>query len=223
MVYKYTMEIITKEQAQTSSLVKYYTGLPCKNGHLDFRYTNTGICYACKRSLNRGCNFRNKDTLKKISRKSYLKNKKSCLARSKKWVENNRDKSNKIKSAYRKRNIEKVRLSSREYQNKKRQNPEYRISKAISKALWNFLKGGKANKHWESVLNFTLETLLNHLKQKFRDGMTLENYGTYWHVDHIKPLCKCSNLEEAWNLNNLQPLLVFENLSKNKYKTWRKR
>lgn len=48
--------------------------------------------------------------------------------------------------------------------------------------------------------------------------MTWNNYGPYWHLDHIRPL-SWFNLEtefmEAWSLNNLQPLEAKLNLSKN--------
>jgi 5-methylcytosine-specific restriction endonuclease McrA len=51
--------------------------------------------------------------------------------------------------------------------------------------------------------------------------MTWENYGIYWHIDHIKPL-SWFNLEtefkDAWALSNLQPLEATKNLSKgNRY------
>jgi len=45
--------------------------------------------------------------------------------------------------------------------------------------------------------------------------MTWENYGEFWHVDHVKPLSWCDTIEEAWDINNLQPLKATENLSKN--------
>ena len=62
--------------------------------------------------------------------------------------------------------------------------------------------------------------LLTKIESKFRDGMSWENYGNYWHIDHIKPCClynmtiKEQRLE-CFNYKNLQPLLAEENLSKN--------
>ena len=215
------MDIVTKEQAINLKLVKYFTGIPCKSGHIDFRYTNTNICYECKRLQNIRCNSRNKETLSKISKKSYQKNRQKRLANSKNWANKNREKSNQIKRNYKLRNLEKVREAGRSYQKEKRKDPYYKISKCISKALWEFLKGNKNGTHWENLLSFKLQDLINHLQSKFRDGMTWDNYGSFWHVDHIKPLCKCKTIDEAWRLDNLQPLLVFENLSKNKYETWK--
>ena len=41
------MEIITRSDAVAAGLNKYFTGQPCKNGHVDFRYTKSGACQSC--------------------------------------------------------------------------------------------------------------------------------------------------------------------------------
>lgn len=46
------MEILTREQARQSGEPKYYTGIPCKNNHLTYRYTQSGTCAGCIRSYN---------------------------------------------------------------------------------------------------------------------------------------------------------------------------
>ncbi len=54
--------------------------------------------------------------------------------------------------------------------------------------------------------------------------MNWDNFGSYWHIDHIRPLASYSikdekdpNLVKAWGLNNLQPLEASENISKNSF------
>ena len=119
--------------------------------------------------------------------------------------------------AYNKEWIKKNRIKITSHvREKRRNNPKIRLSCNVSRKLNCWLKGEKKTEHWEYICKFTVEDLIRHLESKFRDGMTIDNYGKVWHVDHIKPLCLCNNLEEAWNLNNLQPLLVKENLTKNK-------
>ena len=39
----------TRKQALEMGVVAYFTGTPCKNNHIDKRYSNTGVCYQCKR------------------------------------------------------------------------------------------------------------------------------------------------------------------------------
>lgn len=59
------MDTHTRTEALRLRLHKYYTGEPCKKGHLMFRYTLTGACGGCiaeysrqqylKRKNVRGC------------------------------------------------------------------------------------------------------------------------------------------------------------------------
>jgi hypothetical protein len=44
------MEITTRAEAKLLSMTKYFTGEPCVNGHVAFRYTQSGTCEACLRS-----------------------------------------------------------------------------------------------------------------------------------------------------------------------------
>lgn len=38
------LEIVTRQQAQTLGLNRYFTGKPCKHGHVAERRTDTGNC-----------------------------------------------------------------------------------------------------------------------------------------------------------------------------------
>jgi len=212
------MNIISKDEAIKLNQKWYYTNQPCKNGHYDKRYVNTGICYECKRNLNKNCNKRNPETLKKISKRAYKKNKEKILKINKNWAKINKEKSNKIKYNWKKRNKEKYLAYAREYAKNKRKNPYYKLSKNMSKAIWECLKNNKKQLTWTKFVDYSLEELIIHLEKKFKNNMNWKNYGTYWHVDHIKPL-SWFNLEnefkEAWALSNLQPLEAKINLSKN--------
>jgi hypothetical protein len=41
------MEIKTRKQAMMAGENRYFTGKPCKNGHMSFRYVQSGACYDC--------------------------------------------------------------------------------------------------------------------------------------------------------------------------------
>lgn len=60
--------------------------------------------------------------------------------------------------------------------------------------------------------------LESRISSLFRDGMTWENYGTVWHLDHIKPVSTFTDTEIAEGAHNhylnLQPLLAEENMKK---------
>jgi 5-methylcytosine-specific restriction endonuclease McrA len=79
---------------------------------------------------------------------------------------------------------------------------------------------------WGEILQFPsrstpydTQELRAHLEKQFKSGMTWENYGKVWEIDHIKPISKfdLSILEErikANALSNLQPMLAEENNKK---------
>lgn len=86
------------------------------------------------------------------------------------------------------------------------------------------IKGNKANRHWEDLVDFTLEELKEHLESQFTPEMSWDNYGKYgWHIDHIIPKRSLSyaspddlNFKICWHLSNLRPLWYLENLSRPK-------
>lgn len=43
------MEIISRKEAIAQGLSKYFTGQPCKNGHVAERYVHSRECIACRR------------------------------------------------------------------------------------------------------------------------------------------------------------------------------
>ena len=57
------------------------------------------------------------------------------------------------------------------------------------------------------------------LQYQFDDEMNWNNYGTYWHIDHVLPV-SMFNHEEAeavkkcWNWRNLRPLEARKNIKK---------
>lgn len=195
-----------KEAVKTRSIA-YYTGLPCKHGHIDSRYTNTGICYQCKRNRAIRDYKINPSHKIQINKKSYQKNK-----------EKNQEARQKSIKDYKAKHREKYLAANREYERRKRENPLYRLSSAISLGIWRFLKQRKEYNKWQNFVNFTLDELVAHLESQFVKEMTWENYGTFWEVDHVKPKSKCDTLQEAWQLSNLQPLTITQN--RQKYNKW---
>lgn len=98
--------------------------------------------------------------------------------------------------------------------------PKNRINRNFSKRIRNAIK---KNQPLENMLDYTLEELIEHLEKQFRKGMSWENYGKVWHIDHIKPIFSFNyktkddeDFKKCWALENLQPLFVLENLRKSK-------
>lgn len=99
--------------------------------------------------------------------------------------------------------------------------PKFRLDQNMGKLICHSLKNKKAGRRWETLVDYALEDLIKYLEEQFDDKMNWGNYGSYWHIDHIKPrsLFKYTSAEnpefkECWSLKNLQPLEKIANFKK---------
>jgi hypothetical protein len=78
--------------------------------------------------------------------------------------------------------------------------------------------GRKAAKT-ESLLGCSIAEFRKHLENGFKKGMTWENYGTHWEIDHITPvswfdLRKDEHQFRCWHYSNLRALSKKKNRSR---------
>lgn len=120
---------------------------------------------------------------------------------------------------YRAKDLEKSREASRKSSSKRRENGSYRASASMSRRIREVIsrdfKG--AFRH----LPYSPSEFRAHIEAQFDRTMTWNNYGTYWHIDHIRPVSffnfegpNCGSFVECWALTNLRPLEAKANLSK---------
>ena len=109
---------------------------------------------------------------------------------------------------------------------RRRDDPAWRVKRNVSRSIWQALKangwtkGGSTFDH----LPYSPEGLMEHLEKQFDEHMTRDNYGTYWHIDHIKPHVMFNydsldhpDFQKCWALENLRPLKASENMSKGSF------
>ena len=117
---------------------------------------------------------------------------------------------------------ENIRIGQRRTRKERyKRNVKYRIDDNIRNAIWRSLKGKKKNRKWESLVGYALNDLMRYLENQFDDKMNWQNYGNYWHIDHIRPQSlfrygcpEDSEFKKCWALENLQPLEKTANLIK---------
>jgi hypothetical protein len=140
-----------------------------------------------------------------------------------------------VEAAWNRKNPESVRAAARRRWNKHREalikqhtawaaeqmktNPTYRLQvllrDRLRKALKNNYKSGSAVRD----LGCSIDALWQHLESQFKSGMTRENLGKAWQIDHIYPMA-AANLQDPVeflavnNWQNLQPLYPEENNKK---------
>ena len=104
---------------------------------------------------------------------------------------------------------------------RKLENPQYRIAKAHRTRIYLLVAEGKMIKTQTSLKYFgcTQAHLKRHLISQFKPGMTWENYGKIWEVDHRIPLDSFDLLNPtecaiAFNWQNLRPMFPVQNRMK---------
>lgn len=194
----------TRAEALASGVSHYFTGKPCRRGHVDRRRASDRKCLACQREYASKWHEGNADTINERKRNRYAENVDRERERNRAW-----------------RVVNGVEYY-REYHRKHRANdPKYRTNKAISRGIGKSLKSGtKAGRRWESLVGYTIDDLMRHLENQFSPGMTWDNYGK-WEIDHIIPLSAHNfatpedmDFKKAWDLGNLRPLWSPDNRSK---------
>lgn len=145
---------------------------------------------------------------------SYKNNKEKILDRNRKYQEANKEKLFLYRKEYRVKNKAKLNEEKRIWKkNKRKTDPIYKLGDTISRNINRSLKGSKNGAPWEKLVGYSLQEFKAHLESKFTKGMTWENYGKFWHIDHIIPLVyfKYDSADHpafkaCWALSNLQPL-----------------
>lgn len=179
------------------------------------------------------CSIEENKKYKQYKKQYFLKNKERLIAKNKKYIENNKQKMLEYYKNYNISRIESAKQYRKEYYQKNKQIINKKVLEAkkkdlnkkiahslrnrIVKALNGILKSEKTI----NLLGCTINQFRIHLEKQFTEQMNWQNYGSYWHIDHIKP-CASYNLKEeiqqkeCFNYKNLRPLEAKENLKKGK-------
>ena len=100
--------------------------------------------------------------------------------------------------------------------NERNSNMNYRLKKSIAARLRTVLIKN------DSTMNYigcNIQYLREWVEYNFTSEMNWENYGSYWSIDHIIPVCKFDLILEdeklkCWNWSNLMPVTVKFNSSR---------
>jgi len=195
-----------------------------KHSTKEYRKKNPGKVKEWKRRWGKKNYKNNKEKILKKG-KEQRKNrsaeaKQKAKERTKKWAKDNPEKVKVIRKRF--NQSEKGKKRNREDAIKWRKINRNRLSNNISRAMRSSLKKGKEGRHWEDLVGYTLQDLIEHIEKQFKKGMSWNNYNkTDWNIDHIIPLdswkfssYKDREFKQCWALANLQPLWASENFVK---------
>jgi hypothetical protein len=134
------------------------------------------------------------------------------------WQSNNKEYKLDYDKKWRSENPEKWKESMRKVRKKMMENPVFRIKQGLRKRLRDKLKGGESSET-NAVTGCTTIELRQWLEYQFKGSMSWDNYGTAWHVDHIRPCASFDVSIKADRLamnhyTNLQPMWAKTNIKK---------
>ena len=163
---------------------------------------------------------------------------KKRAAYNKQYREKNRDELIKRDAEWRSKNKERHRenarnwyYANREYAvkrhakyHKERQKTdiEFKLSCRIRSRIYNALRHDRKIGSAINDLGCSLEFFKNYIAEQFTDGMSWDNYGTLWELDHILPLANYLLLDRGTfrrlvHYTNYQPLTIAQNRAKLNY------
>lgn len=190
---------------------------------------NQLYCKLCQKKYQE----EHKESIKKRKKEYYQKNRKVILKHQKKYQEKHKGNIAEYSKEWRTRNKDKIakylqknkkRINEKraEYDRKKREDePKERIKNTISQLIYYSIKNNKNGYHWENLVGYNLENLMRHLERQFAPDMSWNNYGSYWHIDHIIPISVFNfdnyshiDFRKCWTLSNLRPLEKIQNIKK---------
>jgi len=189
-------------------------------------------CRQCEKEYNITWKIKNKEHLKnysksdkiKMYRKEYYKqNKHKILLQQKERFEKNPsiryqyylDNKDKYIAHSKKRS----KFKSKEIYKKRKQNPLFSIINNLRSRMSHLIKRNNfiKNQKFFEYLGCSLSDFKLYLEAQFDENMSWDNYGSYWHIDHIKPISLAVCKDELYKLNhylNLQPLKAIDNRKK---------
>lgn len=114
-----TREIVLRKDAIANGLKHYFTGKPCKRGHIEIRFTNNLTCYGCIKDRLARFGVENPEIVRKWGRESskrnYHKHREKHLAACVKWQKLNPDRVKAATLKYTSKNADALRRKALEY------------------------------------------------------------------------------------------------------------
>lgn len=215
------MEIISRKDALAKGLKRYFTGKPCKRGHISERKASDKSCCECNK-LNQAKKRENKSFVEAersrararwaacpaIRKRKQESDKR--LRSTSEFLEKQREKDKeryRLDDEYRKRKIaqvadyskrnrEKINERNRAwFKEKYRSDAQFRAAHVARSFLQRVVNaaGEKKSGSTFDILGYTRGEFVKHIERQFSKGMSWENHGE-WHIDHIVPV--------AWHVKN---------------------
>lgn len=184
------------------------------------------VCKPCRNASAKEYRLANMDSMRAKDKAYYEANRTKVLIANKEYRAQHRENICEQKRAYYEQNKESIlkyhckRKDERNQQKRlrRKEDNEFRIAEALKARIHKVLNDEKELRSWDYI-GCSKSKLRNWLKYQFNELMSWENYGSFWHIDHVIPIKKFNlncrdNIEVCFHWSNLRPLEKACNMSK---------
>ena len=228
------IELIPLARAKAEGLTHYFTGTPCKHGHVSRRFTSNRECQECVAS--RAVSAKRKaymteymrerraasPDLREAERLNSLERMRTIYAPLYKSDPYHQERIRNLRrESYRRATLNTPEEVSQKWRRDYQRMVSTRqglLKNRLRARFHSVLRGKHKPGHCLKLVGCTLDELIQHLERQFAPGMAWDNFGD-WHIDHIRP-CASFDLENpeevkaCFHYSNLQPLWSIDNLRK---------
>lgn len=188
------MTPISRKDAQAKGLPKYFTGKPCRRGHIAERYV-AGACCECVLQRKKKLYQQNRNSVLayiKVQGAIYrAANPEKRAENSRRWKAANADRVLELERARRSANLEKSRAASRAYyaQHRDRELVRQKIWRMANKGIVNAFTAQRKTDLLRRTPGWLTQDDLWIIRQAYELAAQRSKItGFAWHVDHELPL-----------------------------------
>lgn len=231
------MLIISREEAARRGLKRFFTGEPCRHGHVAERWVGCrGRCVECTDTHRKKYREDNPERVREKRLAYDKKNREVRNEQARAWQKKNPEK---VKAALRRwhannqeqqRAYQRGRKDQRNESNRRRRrerhasDPVFAMQNLARARVYSAFRriGYRKDSPTSQLIGCSWPELKRHIEKQFLRGMTWANRGTAWHVDHIQAIGEATTAEEIAALchfTNLRPLWALDNWKKNAKRT----
>ena len=195
------------------------------------------VCKPCRKKINierkekdKQYYHNNRDKIISQNKQNYINNKKERLEYSSLYYENNKEELKEYNKKWKRSNHGKVKKYKEnfkirhpryhnQYQKQKYQEIEHKIKSNIRSRIYNALRDEPKNSSTIELLGCSIISYKQYIESMFVEGMSWDNHGDVWEIDHIKPctlfdLTKEPDQLECFNYINTRPLFKTTEIAK---------
>lgn len=212
--------LITRADALAAGMKHYFTGVPCKHGHIAPRRVSSNDCVECSKIRQRS------DVVKQYKRAHYESNKDAVRLKNRERYLHDRQSKIAYAVEYQRKNIKIIyQRNKAKLKAKLQDQPWLTIHLRLRSGLSAALRGVGACKRGGKTLDVVgcnKQQLIAHIERQFVKGMTWHNRSE-WHIDHIVPISKATTEEEVralYHFTNLRPMWAADNIRKSNKETY---